>query len=99
MRCRNCGTEIADKALICYRCGTATTEAKFKPAAVSNRRSSSLTWIIAGVVVLLIVLAIVFLLSRPAAPSGRLDFNDRYDAVSARFDARRDRIDRHVAAA
>ena len=32
MQCRNCGTEIADKALICYRCGTATTEAKFKPA-------------------------------------------------------------------
>ena len=32
MICRNCGTEIAEKALICYRCGTATTEAKFKPA-------------------------------------------------------------------
>lgn len=32
MICRNCATEIADKALICYRCGTATTEAKFKPA-------------------------------------------------------------------
>ena len=31
MQCRNCGTEIADKALICFRCGTATTEAKFKP--------------------------------------------------------------------
>ena len=31
MICRNCGTEIADKALICYRCGTATTEPKFKP--------------------------------------------------------------------
>jgi hypothetical protein len=24
--------EIADKALICYRCGTATTEAKYKRA-------------------------------------------------------------------
>ena len=33
VRCRNCGTEIADKALICYRCGTATTDAKFKAAA------------------------------------------------------------------
>ena len=30
MQCRNCGTEIADKAIVCYRCGTATTEAKFK---------------------------------------------------------------------
>jgi len=26
MICRNCGTEIADKALVCYRCGTATAE-------------------------------------------------------------------------
>jgi hypothetical protein len=39
VRCRNCGTEIADKALICFRCGTATTEAKYKPAA--PRRASS----------------------------------------------------------
>jgi zinc ribbon protein len=31
MICRKCGTEIADKALICYRCGTATTEARIKP--------------------------------------------------------------------
>jgi hypothetical protein len=38
MQCRNCGTEIADKALICYRCGTATTEAKFKPAPIKARR-------------------------------------------------------------
>lgn len=30
MKCRQCGTDIADKALICFRCGTATTEAKFK---------------------------------------------------------------------
>ena len=38
MRCRQCGTEIADKALICYRCGTATTEAKFKAPAAADRR-------------------------------------------------------------
>jgi hypothetical protein len=25
MQCKNCGTEIADKALICYRCGEPTT--------------------------------------------------------------------------
>jgi hypothetical protein len=51
--CRNCGTEIADKALICYRCGTATTEAKFKPAAVRGRRS--------GLSALVSVLALVLL--------------------------------------
>ena len=33
MICANCGTEIADKALICYRCGRATTEPRVKPPA------------------------------------------------------------------
>jgi hypothetical protein len=37
MVCRNCGLEIADKALLCYRCGTATTEAKYKPSLPSRR--------------------------------------------------------------
>jgi hypothetical protein len=31
MICRSCGTEIADNALICFRCGTATTEPRVKP--------------------------------------------------------------------
>ena len=26
MTCRKCGTQIADKAIICYKCGTATAE-------------------------------------------------------------------------
>lgn len=34
MPCRSCGATIADKALICYKCGTATTEAKYQPAAL-----------------------------------------------------------------
>ncbi len=33
MTCRHCGTEIATKALICYRCGNATTEPRVKPPA------------------------------------------------------------------
>ena len=40
MKCRQCGTEIADKAIVCYRCGTATTEAKFKAPAARRPRSS-----------------------------------------------------------
>ena len=31
MKCRNCGTEISDKALICYRCGEATTAPRIPP--------------------------------------------------------------------
>ena len=33
MKCRSCGAEIAANALICYKCGTATTEARIKPPA------------------------------------------------------------------
>ena len=32
MRCAACGTEIADKALICFRCGAATTRRRREPA-------------------------------------------------------------------
>ena len=39
MTCRQCGTEIADKAIVCYRCGTPTTEARFKAPATARRRS------------------------------------------------------------
>ena len=41
MQCRSCGTEIADKALICYKCGTATTDAKYQPAPLPGARSRS----------------------------------------------------------
>ena len=49
MQCRQCGTEIADKALICYKCGTATTEAKYQPAPLpgASRRSALLPTVIA----------------------------------------------------
>jgi hypothetical protein len=53
MQCRNCGTEIADKALICYRCGTATTEAKHKPyVAPPSGGVSSIVWIVLAIALL-----------------------------------------------
>lgn len=39
MTCRQCGATIADKALICYKCGTATTEAKYQPVPIPARSS------------------------------------------------------------
>ena len=63
MQCRNCGTEIADKALICYRCGTATTEAKYKPA-VPRRSSSKRGPILISVIVLLVLVLLAFYLLR-----------------------------------
>jgi protein-S-isoprenylcysteine O-methyltransferase Ste14 len=56
MQCRNCGAEIADKALICYRCGTATTEAKYQPAPLTRTRSRS------GLVATVIALALIAVL-------------------------------------
>ena len=53
MQCRNCGTEIADKAIVCYRCGTATTDPVRKPAPIAPRRSPLLAFVAASVLVLL----------------------------------------------
>jgi hypothetical protein len=38
MTCRSCGTEIADKAIVCYRCGTATADSVRKAVPVRARR-------------------------------------------------------------
>jgi len=37
MLCRQCGTDIADKAIICYRCGAATSDPLRKPIEVRKR--------------------------------------------------------------
>lgn len=69
MQCRNCGTEIADKALICYRCGASTTEAKYKPYEPPARGRSPLTLVVAAIILavaaLLVLLAFFLLHSSP----------------------------------
>jgi hypothetical protein len=69
MECRNCGTEIADKALICYRCGTATTEAKFKPY-VPPRRSRRTSTIVILILVLALLVLLAWLLLNSSAGTG-----------------------------
>lgn len=61
MQCRSCGTEIADKALICYRCGTSTTEAKYTPYEPPARGRSPRILVILFVVALLVLLAFFLL--------------------------------------
>jgi hypothetical protein len=46
MRCRQCGTEIADKAIVCYRCGAATTDPVRRPAPIRQRRSPVLSFVV-----------------------------------------------------
>ena len=60
MQCRNCGAEIADKALICYRCGTATTEAKYKAAEPRRSRSRRAPLAIAVLVLLVLLLLAMY---------------------------------------
>jgi hypothetical protein len=60
VKCKSCGTEIADKALICYRCGNATTEPRIKPpdeVSLFERPRRSRVPLIA--VIILIILALV----------------------------------------
>jgi len=53
MVCKHCGTEIADKAIICYRCGAGTTDPVRQPARVTRRRSPLLSLIAIAVMLLL----------------------------------------------
>jgi hypothetical protein len=49
MNCRHCGTEIAEKAIVCFRCGAATTDPVRRPAAArpARRRGTTLDVVIA----------------------------------------------------
>jgi hypothetical protein len=53
MQCRKCGTEIADKAIVCYRCGTATTDPVRAAAPIAPRRSPLLSFTVAALLALL----------------------------------------------
>ena len=55
MQCVTCQTEIADNALICFRCGTSTTDRRREPAAADLR---SPLWIWAALALVLLVAVI-----------------------------------------
>ena len=56
MKCRHCGTEIADKALICFRCGAATTDPVYSAPAAARRGSrGSLTATVLALVLLVLL--------------------------------------------
>jgi hypothetical protein len=57
MQCRNCGTEIADKAIVCYRCGTATTDPVRKPVPIGRARSAPS--VLSGISILVVALLMV----------------------------------------
>lgn len=56
MKCRECGTDIADKALICFRCGASVQEAVHKPYVVTKKKRPLIVYVIFAI---LVVIAIV----------------------------------------
>jgi hypothetical protein len=67
MLCRTCGTEIADKAIVCYRCGAGTTDPVRKPVTIKPRGSA---WpsLVAGVAPLLLALYLLMATDTSAHP-------------------------------
>ena len=62
MKCRSCGLEIAEKAIVCYRCGTPTAEAApTRPDPVGRGRRTYV-----GLIVVSVMMAVgVWWLTRP----------------------------------
>jgi hypothetical protein len=57
MKCRECGTEIAEKALICFRCGASVQEAVHKPYVATKKKRPVIVYVI---IVVLVLAAMVF---------------------------------------
>lgn len=55
MQCRHCGTEIADKAIVCFRCGRATTDPVRQAVPIAPRRSPLVFLVVAALLALLAV--------------------------------------------
>jgi hypothetical protein len=85
VKCRFCQTEIADKALICYRCGRSTTDPRITPPAAGSlfehRRRSRLPLIVVVVILVLLALAAWFLWAGESR-DGRMRFTTPFDTTS-----------------
>jgi DNA-directed RNA polymerase subunit RPC12/RpoP len=55
MKCRECGTEIADKAFICFRCGASVQEAVHKPYVAHAKKRPLIVYLIVAVLVLIAI--------------------------------------------
>ncbi|MDQ3070676.1 MAG: hypothetical protein M3R55_13225 [Acidobacteriota bacterium] len=59
MNCRSCGTEIASKAIICFRCGASTTDPVRKPYVAPKR--SPLPLLLPGLLLMAVAVGMVLL--------------------------------------
>ena len=68
MQCRSCGTEIADKAIVCYRCGAGTTDPVRRPVPVAGGRKARPSLLVA-ILPLLLALSLLVASDRTAHPT------------------------------
>jgi hypothetical protein len=54
MICSHCGTAIADKALVCFRCGAATAQPQTTVQTPKPSRSRRLVFLTAAVILLIV---------------------------------------------
>ena len=54
MNCRHCGTEISDKAIICFRCGRATADAPAERAGTGHAAARPVWVAVAALLVLVL---------------------------------------------
>ena len=98
MTCTHCGTEIADKALICYRCGHATTEPRIKPpvegSLFDRPRRRRLPIVAIVILIVLIALAVLAWLSGAFTPAVSRHPADAGIVLAALLDALGDRLQR-----
>jgi hypothetical protein len=60
--CRNCGAEIAAKAIVCYRCGTPTADPAVRPRrGAPPRGGRARMWILLAILLALVAYAAYFL--------------------------------------
>jgi hypothetical protein len=57
MKCRECGTEIAEKALICFRCGTSVDEPVTKPYVARKTKRPLIVYVVFAALVVAALLA------------------------------------------
>ena len=50
MKCNQCQTEIAENALVCFRCGSPTTESLKIQVPIASRRKTVMTPVLLGIV-------------------------------------------------
>jgi hypothetical protein len=70
MICRNCGTEIADKAIVCYRCGAATAESRHRPRPPARGLAGSRLRMRLALFATIVAIIVAAVLVLPQTPEG-----------------------------